>query len=284
MAVVTGYTASRMKQIEDESVVSGLVVGDNLVLKTRNGATITAGNVRGPADSNVVTLPATDFNNVTVSGPYFIPSVTVAASSSNSPVALPGFLRVVSSTDQTVVSQEYSVSGNTKSGYIYRRMRVSGVWGEWTEQVPNISRYLSQRLGSLATPITTETTDVDWNVGRGTQTVPYDATTKRFTIPVTGWWRIMSSVCFINPNAIMRVHSEILHYRGEPLDSRTASVGLFHRVSSTDRVTINTEALLDMDAGNTFRTTALTTGTGSTCTVYGISQFNVITMEYKGPS
>lgn len=48
MATVTGLTAQRMTEIEDASVVSGTVQGDNLVLTTHGGAQIQAGNVRGP--------------------------------------------------------------------------------------------------------------------------------------------------------------------------------------------------------------------------------------------
>jgi hypothetical protein len=48
MATVTGYTAQRMKIIEDETVVDGLVVADDLILKRRDGVEINAGYVRGP--------------------------------------------------------------------------------------------------------------------------------------------------------------------------------------------------------------------------------------------
>lgn len=48
MATVTGYTAQRMKQIEDSAVVDGNVVGNNLILVTHAGTNIDAGNVRGP--------------------------------------------------------------------------------------------------------------------------------------------------------------------------------------------------------------------------------------------
>lgn len=47
MGTVTGYTAAHMKNIEDTTIISGTVVGDNLILTQRNGATINAGNVRG---------------------------------------------------------------------------------------------------------------------------------------------------------------------------------------------------------------------------------------------
>lgn len=48
MATVTGYTAQRMQQIEDQSIIDGNVVSGELILVQRNGTTINAGNVRGP--------------------------------------------------------------------------------------------------------------------------------------------------------------------------------------------------------------------------------------------
>jgi hypothetical protein len=48
MAKVTGFTADRMLVIENETVVDGEVQGDNLILLTREGTPIDAGNVRGP--------------------------------------------------------------------------------------------------------------------------------------------------------------------------------------------------------------------------------------------
>lgn len=48
MATVTGYTAARMKAIEDSAIVDGTVSGDNLILIKHDGTTIDAGSVRGP--------------------------------------------------------------------------------------------------------------------------------------------------------------------------------------------------------------------------------------------
>lgn len=48
MTTVTGFTAERMQEIEDGTVVDGDVVGDNLVLTKRDTTTINAGSVRGP--------------------------------------------------------------------------------------------------------------------------------------------------------------------------------------------------------------------------------------------
>lgn len=48
MATVTVYTAARMKKIEDETVIGGSIDGDNLILETREGDLINAGDVRGP--------------------------------------------------------------------------------------------------------------------------------------------------------------------------------------------------------------------------------------------
>lgn len=51
---VTGLTAERMLEIEAASVVGGTIVGDNLVLVTRGGEFLEAGNVRGPAGSSSI--------------------------------------------------------------------------------------------------------------------------------------------------------------------------------------------------------------------------------------
>jgi hypothetical protein len=48
MPTVTVYTAARMQEIEDESIVDGDIIGDNLVLTRHDGGTINAGSVRGP--------------------------------------------------------------------------------------------------------------------------------------------------------------------------------------------------------------------------------------------
>jgi microcystin-dependent protein len=48
MTSVTAYTAQRMKAIEDNTVISGAVVGNNLILTKFNSTTINAGSVIGP--------------------------------------------------------------------------------------------------------------------------------------------------------------------------------------------------------------------------------------------
>lgn len=57
MATVTVYTAERMKQIEDESVVSGyLTVDEDLVLVRRDGQEIQAGSLLGPTRALLETM------------------------------------------------------------------------------------------------------------------------------------------------------------------------------------------------------------------------------------
>src|SRR5580765_4986785 len=48
MATITGYTAERMQEIEDESIVGGTVTGGTLYLTRRDGTPINAGSVVGP--------------------------------------------------------------------------------------------------------------------------------------------------------------------------------------------------------------------------------------------
>lgn len=47
MATVVVYTAGRMKEIEDNCIVSGAVVNGRLILTKKNGVTIDAGAVSG---------------------------------------------------------------------------------------------------------------------------------------------------------------------------------------------------------------------------------------------
>ena len=46
--IVDGFTAERMLEIENTTVVDGEVVGDDLILQRRDAVEINAGNVRGP--------------------------------------------------------------------------------------------------------------------------------------------------------------------------------------------------------------------------------------------
>lgn len=59
MATVTGYTAEFMDVINNNTVVDGNVVGNNLILVTRGGTTIDAGNVRGPQGIQGIPGPLT---------------------------------------------------------------------------------------------------------------------------------------------------------------------------------------------------------------------------------
>ncbi len=47
MATVTGYTSTRMKEIEDAAIIDGDVVGNDLILTRYDTTQINAGNVRG---------------------------------------------------------------------------------------------------------------------------------------------------------------------------------------------------------------------------------------------
>ena len=58
MATVTGFTAERMLEIENGTVVNGYLDGDDLILVTRGGTEINVGSVRGPTGSTGSTGPA----------------------------------------------------------------------------------------------------------------------------------------------------------------------------------------------------------------------------------
>jgi hypothetical protein len=66
MATVTGYTAEHMLEIENASIVDGAVEGDNLILMTRGGTEIDAGNVRGPAGLDAAPGSVTAVGDTTI--------------------------------------------------------------------------------------------------------------------------------------------------------------------------------------------------------------------------
>lgn len=58
MATVTGFTASRMLEIESTSIVDGSIDEDgHLILTTKGGATIDAGSVFDPTHGHVYLIP-----------------------------------------------------------------------------------------------------------------------------------------------------------------------------------------------------------------------------------
>lgn len=59
MATVTVYTAARMKAIEDNSIVSGRIDGDDLILTKHNLTEVNAGNVRGDDGGTIICTSAT---------------------------------------------------------------------------------------------------------------------------------------------------------------------------------------------------------------------------------
>lgn len=48
MTTITGFTSARMLGIENNTVVSGAIVGDDLILTKHDASTVNAGDVRGP--------------------------------------------------------------------------------------------------------------------------------------------------------------------------------------------------------------------------------------------
>jgi len=60
MATVTGYTAAKMDEIANATIVDADIVGDNLLLERFDGATIDAGDARGPQG-----IPGTNGTNGT---------------------------------------------------------------------------------------------------------------------------------------------------------------------------------------------------------------------------
>lgn len=80
MATITGFTAERMKEIEDTTVVNGELNAYNLTLVRRDGSTIPLGNIRGPAGPQGIpgTITASPAGGV-LSGNYPNPGLSDGA-------------------------------------------------------------------------------------------------------------------------------------------------------------------------------------------------------------
>jgi len=104
MAQVTGYTATRMKAIEDSAIVDGDVVGDDLILKRFDGQLINAGSVRGPTgltgptgpvpEAPLNTTPYIRKNGLWVPGTEAPIRDTLANLNANNPVVAAGRIAV----------------------------------------------------------------------------------------------------------------------------------------------------------------------------------------------
>lgn len=84
MATITGYTKERMKAIEDNTVVNGEIVGDDLVLTKYDGSTINAGDVRGPQGLVGPAGPTTPDDNTVSTAKIQDDAVTLAKMAPNS--------------------------------------------------------------------------------------------------------------------------------------------------------------------------------------------------------
>lgn len=107
MARVRSFTATRLEETEAQTVVTGSVVGDNLVLGQKDGSTVVAGNVRGPKGDQGVGIPSggatgqllmkasyEDHDYVwgepTQVGGYFNATIVIRPEDINNGVAVPG--------------------------------------------------------------------------------------------------------------------------------------------------------------------------------------------------
>ena len=82
MATITGFTASRMQEIENSAIVTGSISGDNLILTRFDGGSVNAGNVRGQkgdkGDTGEVTTAALNSAIDAIQAPGVFPGSAIA--------------------------------------------------------------------------------------------------------------------------------------------------------------------------------------------------------------
>lgn len=125
MATVTGLTATRMLEIEAQSIVNGDVVGDNLILIRHDGETINAGNVRGPSGASEVNYkPVTDFP---AAYPLGISTFSVDATVTGWPAQLATVTTVVISSARAF---QLLAEQSTSQMWV-RAAKNDNTWGPW---------------------------------------------------------------------------------------------------------------------------------------------------------
>lgn len=150
IVTVTGLTAARMEAMEDDQVISGAISGDNLILTKRGGATVNAGNVRGPqglygAPQLVSTLPPAPANGDEV---YF----------QNSTMAADGFI--------------WHLRYRSGSPSAYKWEVISAQPVIINNNVPDINVPSTGWLDPTNMPTFTLPLAGDYNIGYGAQLVP----------------------------------------------------------------------------------------------------------------
>lgn len=192
MATVTGFTSSRMLAIENNSVVGGSIVADDLILTRQGGGTINAGNVRGPQgiqgiSGSVATElgGSVDLNTITTPGRYSQTANAEAATGTNYPVPSAGFLEVATDPTGGMVWQRYTVyRGTNFAGEIFTRNFYSATWSAWSMIGGSVTPFLSRYRNATMTMVSGTEYTVDFNgsdelrggmaYSAGTVTVPRD--------------------------------------------------------------------------------------------------------------
>lgn len=143
MATVTGLTASRMLQIEGQSIVDARLENYDLILTTFGGQDINVGDIRGAQGIQgetgetgfypVILSVATDFDTLTAPGTYLFTSSAAVGSSANKPDypgvgALAGYL-IVHGNGTTFIKQEWTNYNNTSEQL--SRSKYNSTWYTW---------------------------------------------------------------------------------------------------------------------------------------------------------
>lgn len=127
MAQVTGMSAARMIAAEQASIVSGTVVGDNLMLTTKGGTVTNAGNVRGPALA--VSIPE--------KAPTALPDtypVGITVFNFASTAGWPTTFAVVTTVIENI-SRGYQIITQKTTGAFWIRSVMDNAWGVWMKMV-----------------------------------------------------------------------------------------------------------------------------------------------------
>lgn len=182
MATVTGYTAAKMQEIEDSTVVDGSVVGGSLILETRDGTPIDAGSVVGPTGP-----PGTNGTNGTngavgPAGAMDMVGTPVQITTAGSLMSVSGVIPgLVKNNVPVIISHTYGI----KTDFIVQLDSVvdDATWDFWLRlNGANLDRFMPLRTNSGGTSYEHIHGEVFWTAPATQATDDFDVFAGKVTV------------------------------------------------------------------------------------------------------
>jgi hypothetical protein len=145
MTIITGLTSARMLAIEAASIVSGTISGDNLILSKFSGATVNAGNVRGPKGDTGAGFLENPGNNRIINGDFSVNQRGFSSGTNNATYCFDRWKMYTFGGSITYSAQTATLATLPESAASFLRIITSG------QSSANDVTYVTQKIESVRT-------------------------------------------------------------------------------------------------------------------------------------